>query len=171
MTYLLAKISNKNAIIAAFAGTGKTTLQALYPCNAEDFVCMPYKYHLTPSGGNCESDKGNPEYVLRDNWPQNYAKSIKVALCGRKTLLIPSACDVLALLRQEGLPYTLCYPRRDAKETYRQRFIARGNTEDFLSIFIDGWDMFINNLEEIEAERRIVLEPHQFLSDVISFEE
>ena len=33
-------------IIAAFAGTGKTTMAKLYPQTAIDFVCMPYKYEL-----------------------------------------------------------------------------------------------------------------------------
>jgi len=33
-------------IIAAFAGTGKTTMAKLYPQTAIDFVCMPYKYEI-----------------------------------------------------------------------------------------------------------------------------
>jgi hypothetical protein len=115
--------------------------------------------------------KGNLDNLMREDWPYNYVKAIKMALCRKKTLLIPSDGQVMALLRQENIPYTLCYPRRDAKDDYRRRFMARGNTEDFLSIFIDGWDRFLDNLERVEAEARIVLEPNQFLSDLIAFRE
>jgi hypothetical protein len=162
-------MNHSNMIIAAYAGTGKTTLAAMYPDNTEDFVCMPYKYYLAPDDNNGEISKGNPNNLMREDWPQNYIKAIKMALCAEKALLIPSDSHVMMLLRLESIPYTLCYPRRDAKETYRRRFIARGNTEDFLSIFIDGWDLFLDNLEKDEAGQRIVLEPHQFLSDVITF--
>ena len=156
-------------IIAAYAGTGKTTLAEMYPDTVFDFVCMPYKYYLSPDRDRGEAGKGNPYNVMREDWPYNYVEAIKSALDAEKTLLIPSDVNVLATLRQEGIPYTLCYPQRDAKEVYRQRFIDRGNTEDFLSIFIDGWDQFIDKLETTETERRIVLQPHQFLRDVFDF--
>ena len=38
-----------NKIIAAFAGTGKTTLAMRYPDLVIDFVAMPYKYYLINS--------------------------------------------------------------------------------------------------------------------------
>ena len=153
-------------IIAAFAGVGKTKLATMYPDAFVDFVCMPYKYYLEPDGDSSESGKGNLDNIMQEDWPQNYIEAIKSALLTDKTLLIPSDSRVLALLDLERIPYTLCYPQRDAKEAYRQRFIERGNTEDFISIFIDGWDYFFNALEKAGTESRIVLEPHQFLSDV-----
>ena len=57
-------------------------------------------------------------------------------------------------------------PRATTK-VYRQRFIDRGNTEDFLEVFINGWDYYIDKLETDKAEKRIVLEPYQYLGDVI----
>jgi hypothetical protein len=156
-------------VIAAYAGTGKTTLAAMYPDIVVDFVCMPYKYCLSPDGDCSEAGKANPDNIMRGNWPQNYVEAIKSVMDTGKALLIPSDIRVLKLLRQDGIAYTLCYPQRDAKDIYRQRFIERGNTEDFLAIFIDGWDLFMECLEAIGAERRIVLKPHQFLSDVIDF--
>lgn len=86
---------------------------------------------------------------------------------GEKILLIPPVMYVLFLLEMEGIPYTLCYPRREAKESYRQRYIARGNTEDFLSVFIDGWDKFMDFLEWNTYANHIVLDANQFLSDVV----
>jgi len=158
-------------IIAAYAGTGKTTLATMYPDKVTDFVCMPYKYYLASEIDSSEAGKGNPDNVMREDWPYNYVEAIKTTLTESKTLLIPSDSRVLAILRHEGIPYTLCYPRRDSKDFYRQRLINRGNTEDFLSIFIDGWEWFLNSLETVEADRRIVLETYQFLSDIIDFGE
>jgi hypothetical protein len=153
-------------IIAAYAGTGKTTLAALYPDKVVDFVCMPYKYHLSPDGDSGEAGKGNPDNEMREEWPHNYIEAIKLMLCEDKILLIPTDLRVLSLLIEENIPYILCYPHRNAKDMYRQRFIDRGNTEDFLYIFVEHWDYFINKLDIIEAEKRIILESHQFLSDV-----
>ena len=155
-------------IITAYAGTGKTTLAAMYPETVVDFVCMPFKYYLEPDVDINESCKANPCNVMHDEWPLNYIEAIKTELCDERILLIPSDLSVLSILRKKGISYTLCYPLREAKETYRQRFINRGNSEVFLSIFIGKWDWFLSKLEQTEAATRIVLEPHQFLADVIS---
>ena len=60
-----------NGIIAAFAGTGKTKLAAMYPDLVVDFVCMPYKYYLIQEYDNGESSKRNPENTIREDWPAN----------------------------------------------------------------------------------------------------
>ena len=154
-------------IVAAFAGTGKSTLASKYPDKIVDFVCMPYKYYLDHDDDAGEAGKASLDNVMREDWPWNYIEAIKSALIERKILLIPSDYHVLSLLCLEEMPYTLCYPQRDAKEVYRKRFIDRGNTETFLSVFIDGWDGFEDTLEQDSYGRHIVMKPHQFLSGVI----
>ena len=154
-------------IIAAHAGTGKTTLARMFPEKIIDFVCMPYKYYLPENNEYDESMKANPDLVMRDFWVFDYVDAIKEELKHGKTLLIPPALNVLLHLEMERVPYLLCYPKREAKEVYRQRYIARGNSEEFLSIFIDGWDKFIDAMEADTYGQHIILEPHQFLSDVL----
>jgi hypothetical protein len=132
-----------------------------------DFVIMPYKYCLDADDDRGEAGKANFDNVMREEWPFNYVEAIKEAMSGDKIILIPSDSLVLGLLRGEGIPYLLCYPRRDAKEVYRQRYIDRGNSEDFLSIFIGRWDVFMDTLENDPCGERIVLEPHEFLSDAV----
>ena len=52
-------------IIAAFSGTGKTTLASLYPQTVIDFTCMPYKYHLDDDKeADYEACKANPDHDL-----------------------------------------------------------------------------------------------------------
>ena len=129
---------------------------------------MPYKYHLDDDKeADYEACKANPDHDLQDDWPENYIDAIKQNLSRNKILLIPSDWRVLALLKNEGIQYTLCYPKRDAKEIYHNRFITRGNTEVFIDIFIGGWDGFINSLESDRYGHHIVLESDQYLSDVI----
>jgi hypothetical protein len=70
-------------------------------------------------------------------------------------------------LRAEKLPYILCYPQKDAKEIYRKRFLDRGNSTEFIKVFIDRWDEFIESFEQDSYGQHIVLKPDQFLSDVI----
>jgi hypothetical protein len=155
-------------IIAAHAGTGKTTLARMFPETVTDFVCMPYKYYLPETVEYDEANKANPNLVMHDDWPFNYIDAIKNVQNDNKFLLIPPVWVVLFHLQMDKIPYLLCYPRRDAKEIYRQRYIERGNSEDFLSIFIDGWDNFMDAFEADTYGQHIVLEPHQFLSDVLS---
>ena len=156
-------------IIAAHAGTGKTTLARAHPDKIIDLVAMPFKYHLEGSD-DAEPEKSKAGYsgsAIQADWPENYADAIKKAANGGKVILIPSDRSVLSLLSQDNLSYILCYPERSAKETYRRRYINRGNTEAFLNIFIDGWDRFIDILENDKQGKRIVMQAHQYLSDVI----
>lgn len=154
-------------IIAAFAGTGKSMLAEKYPDKIVDFVCMPYKYYLETCCDGGEAGKANPDNIMRDDWPYNYVDAIKEALGNGLLLLIPSEFRVLSLLREENIPYFLCYPQRSAKEIYHKRYLDRGNTEEFLAVFIDKWDRFLDNLEKDSYGQHIVLQPQQFLSDVI----
>ena len=165
-----------NRIIAAHAGTGKSTFCRMYPNAFVDFTCMKYKY-IVPDDyvpEDEESIKASYNHEFRMFWQYDYAAAIMRYFLEDydfKTLVIPSEHRVLELLRLEGIKYTLCYPERSAKDVYRQRFVERGNNERFLEIFIDKWDNWIDTLEKTEADRRIVMKPHEYLSDVIDIEE
>jgi len=154
-------------IIASYAGTGKTTAAALYPKTVIDFVCMPYKYALKQDDDAGEAGKANPNNVMRDEWPRNYINALKAALTDNRVFLIPTDLFVLGLLQRENIPYWLVYPQREARDVYHKRYLERGNTEDFIDVFIGGWDSFLNTFEQDTYGRHIVLEPHQYLSDVL----
>jgi len=153
-------------IIAAYAGTGKTTLANICPQKFTDFVCMPYKYILEDCGDFQESAKADPNNVMREEWPYNYVSAIKAILHENKHILIPTDLFVLALLQEENIPYTLCYPERNAKEIYRRRFISRDNTGQFVDIFIGNWDNYISAFERDTYGRQVVLGSNEYLSDL-----
>jgi len=54
----LSLIPKMSMIIAAYAGTGKTTLAVMYPDMVANFVCMSYKYYLSLNGDSSEAGKG-----------------------------------------------------------------------------------------------------------------
>ena len=154
-------------IIAAYAGTGKTYLASLCPDKVIDLVCMPYKYHLENKFAFDESSKANFDNILNENWPYNYILAIKDCLNSNKIILIPTDVLILSILKSKQINYTLCYPQKDAKDIYYNRFINRGNNEEFINIFIGNWDNYMEIFERDAFGKHIVLQSNQFLSDVL----
>ncbi|MDR1183544.1 MAG: hypothetical protein LBK67_01960 [Coriobacteriales bacterium] len=154
-------------IIAGFAGVGKTAFARMHPDEAIDFVCMPYKYELDDSLDEDESCKANPDNVLRPDWPFNYVDAIEKVKSDYKYVVIPSDTIVLSLLRERGIPFIVVRPLRGAKEEYRRRFIERGNSEDFIEVFIDHWDSFMDSLERVKGCVQITTDLDEYLSDVV----
>lgn len=157
-------------IIAAFSGTGKT-----YFCShvegAKDFVCMPYKYELQFSSEiqgdyfEGEKAKADPNNEMKPEYPQNYVDAILENMDKYKYLLIPSDWRVLAYLKEKNVPYLLCYPEVGAKEEYQRRYLERGNTDEFMDIFIGGWDKFMESLRNDKYGTHIVLTEKEYLLD------
>ena len=155
-------------IIAAHAGTGKTRF-AKNVYDSVDFVCMPYKYYLPDGLLSCdeaESSKANMDLELREEWPDNYIKAVINRYNENRYVIIPPIAPVLEALRKEEIPYILCYPERSAKDEYERRYKERGNTEEFLNIFIGYWDGFLDQMESDPGEQHIVMGRGEFLTDL-----
>jgi hypothetical protein len=156
-------------IISAYAGTGKTTFAKNHPGEALDFVCMPYKYYIDEnrdSDYKSEAVKADHNFMIQRAWPSNYEQAIRKIIDHYQYILIPTDILVLGLLRAHDIPYYICYPERDAKEEYREKYLKRGNTESFLEVFIERWDNWINAFERDTYGTRIILKSGQYLSDV-----
>ena len=155
-------------IIAAHAGTGKTRFaKTVY--DSVDFVCMPYKYNL-PDGilsyEETEGKKADINLQLRDEWPENYIKAVVNQYNENRYVIIPPIVPVLNALRKEKIPYILCYPERNAKDEYERRYKERGNTTDFLNVFIGYWDIFLDQMEADQGEYHFVMKRSEFLTDL-----
>jgi hypothetical protein len=153
-------------IIAAYAGTGKTSLANNHPNEFVDFACMPYKYVLSPYSNLEESGKANFNNIMRDEWPYNYVDAILAEKDCGKHLLIPTDLSTLMILRYKEVPYILCYPEREAKEEYRRRFVKRGNSADFIAVFIDMWDYFLEAFEKDDYGKLVVLKQDDYLEKI-----
>lgn len=157
-------------IIAAHAGTGKTYFSKnVY--DSVDFVCMPYKYYLPDgfiAGEEDESVKADLNLIMREEWPDNYIKAVINVYNEHKYVIIPPIGSVLAALRDEEIPYILCYPERSAKAEYESRYRDRGNSESFLRVFVDHWDLFLNDMESDPGDNQVILKEGEYLLDYLS---
>jgi hypothetical protein len=156
-------------IVSAYAGTGKSTLANKYPDKFADFSIMPYKYDIPEGETISEGDKASHDYELKPFWQEQYVEELlkHIAEYPDKVYLIPSDMRVLYELRKLDINYYICYPIRKARETYKERFVQRGNSDDFLYVFIDGWDARISALEEDQYGVHIIMQPEQYLEDVL----
>ncbi len=156
-------------IIAAHAGTGKTRF-AQTISDATDFICMPYKYYLPDGMMSCEESeqmKADLNLDIRDKWPDNYIKAVINQYNENRYVIIPPVMSVLAALRNEEIPYILCYPERAAKDEYERRYKERGNTEVFLDIFIGHWDGFLDQMESDPGKYHITMKSNEYLTDLL----
>lgn len=154
-------------IIAAFSGVGKT-----YFCNqvedSKDFVCMPYKYFLpniTCSPLEGEKVKADRSLEINLEYPQNYINALLENMNKYKYLVIPSDSRVLKGIEDQSIPYILCYPETNAKEEYRKRYQQRGNTDDFIDVFIGSWNDFMEYLRKDKYGVHVVLNEKEYLLD------
>lgn len=151
--------------------SGKTHFCNLYP-NALDFVVMPFKYknyaHVATCCAEGESIKAHPILELRCDWRDLYYKALTDTYrrYPGEILVIPTDRNIMSRLERDSIPYTVVYPNRSLKEEYYTRYLARGNTESFLEVFIDGWDMWMDSVRNNNGSH-IELQSGEFLSDVI----
>lgn len=155
-------------IIAAYAGTGKSTFAARFS-NAADVVSMPRSWILPPIApeGETELEKGKLDRLRDPLYPENYIIDILRAEQEYDYVLIPTTMQVIPKLREEyGRKVVLCYPADELKEEYRERFAARGNGEDFLDLFIGTWDSFLEPVREYQDAVHIVMGSGVYLTDL-----
>lgn len=90
--------------------------------------------------------------------------------CPEIPLVIPTIDLILDFQEADQIPYTLIYPEKNLKGEYEKRYRTRGNTEEFLDIFIGQWEFRIEELEQRNSPltKHIVLQEGQYLSDVVS---
>lgn len=162
-------------IIAAYAGTGKTTFCNEHP-GAIDLVSMPFKYinlsEISEKEENCgEKIKAHEGLFLRRHWWLPYYWAVKYLLyyCPERYIIIPTIGRILDFLDADRIPYTIVYPDKSLKNEYEQRYKNRGNTEAFTDVFIGQWDAWIDGLEQRKSPyaKHIVLQQGQYLSDIL----
>lgn len=137
-------MKNKTYIIAGFPGVGKSWL----------------KNKLGDEVSDSDSSK-----FPKDEFPQNYINHIKSLIGNKKIILVSTHKDVLNNLEKENLDYILVYPNRELKDEYIKRYKERGSPQAFLDLLNNKWDSFINDMENANPKKRIVLNKGEFLKD------
>lgn len=165
-----AAYKGEHMIIACYAGVGKSTFASLYPEDTLDLYSMPYKWILPEKEGKkeeFENVKAAPYLLLNPAFPESYLKAVLEKESQYRYVLIPTIPSVLRMLREDcGIPYILCYPQISLVAEYEERYRRRGNSENFMNIFIGQWDERISSLMEETYGLHVRLEKGEYLSDV-----
>lgn len=157
-------------IIAAYAGTGKTTFAA-QESSALDLPSMPYSWILPEPGDRnsdeLEGEKGALYHLRNPLFSDNYIVEILKAERKFDYVFIPTNNEVVRRLQEEyGRKVLLCYPTDDLRVEYRERFLRRGNSESFLELFVECWDGFLGPIRENKGGVHIPLGSGMYLTDL-----
>lgn len=140
----------KGIVIAGSAGVAKTTLAKKYK-NVIDIESSPYKYDYSNiKNVNVEEMKGRRDRVINKEFPLNYINAIKKAKDEYDIVLVWLHPDqILPYYDYYNIDYYLCFPSKEAFSEYKDRFINRGNNQEFINRVINSYDKryneFINN--------------------------
>jgi hypothetical protein len=103
----------------------------------------------------------------KENFPSNYMEHIKSIIDDKDIILISSHDIVRQALVDNGLPFILVYPDRSLKQEYIERFEKRGSPAEFISFLEKNWDMFIDQMEQQDNCKKVVLNSGEYLKDYI----
>lgn len=157
-------------IIAAYAGCGKTTLAKKYSDICVDIASMPYARILPiekeETNRKFEMEKAAEYHVDNPIYPYNMIAEVLELEKQYKYVIIPTVQRAIDILQKEyGRSIILCYPEDDLEEEYRERYLQRGNTEEFCEIFIDGMKCFLEGLKENKEAYHLRLKSGEYLTD------
>ena len=132
-------------VVAGFPGVGKSTL------TKED-----------PSIGDSDSSQFDKEY-----FPGNYMAHVRNRMVADKLTLVSSHDIVRQALVKSKIDYILVYPALECKDEYLKRYAKRGSELKFIDLLERNWDDWIKDCQAQEGCTHVVLQPGQFLADVI----
>lgn len=119
-------------------------------------------------------NRGKDDYIERKikvrnpQFPNNYIAHIKENIDPATYMFVSSHKTVREALQENGIPYTLVYPRRDMLCEFIGRCFLRGNDEWFIKNLIGNWDVWIDSCEnDIGAADKWILGSNEYLLDLI----
>ena len=151
----------KSIVIAGFPGIGKTTLARKYK-NVCDLDSVAYNWDNAEYTDFSEEQIKGMTRNPNPFWPQNYIGEIKAKMQEYDILLVKSNPDILELYDKENISYMICYPCKEALEEYRQRYIKRGNSAEYIERTLGSYDLKVQKWNESLSEK-IILKCNEML--------
>lgn len=152
-------------VIAGFAGIGKTTLASKYQ-NVIDLESSLYKWdNSLMENISIEARKGLKREENKD-WPLNYINKIKEAIEIYDIVLVWIKPEVLKIYDKYNISYILCYPNKDSLDFYKQRYIDRGNNEEYINKVMNSFDLMEKQLKEKNVDK-MILNGNETLEDFL----
>ncbi len=146
-------------VVSGFPGVGKTTL-----------FDNPGSLKLADSDSSGFSWEGDPANKVRhSDWPNNYMAHIQELKAEGELdiIFVSTHQEVRDALVAAGIEFTLVYPEPAIEEEYINRYIARGNKADFVTLLQKNYQTWISGLQQQVNCNHVTLGPDQFLSTVL----
>ena len=160
----------KTKIVVGYPGVGKTYLGKTFS-DVVDIDSSDYHwiYDNPEVARDLEKRKDCMEKSLNDSWPYNYIEAISDLYHQDEFsyILVVFKTEILSLLSDCQLPFTIVAPKRELKEEYRKRYVERKNTDRYISRMLSEWD---RDMEYIENFSNVYyLDSCEHLSDFVAF--
>ncbi len=155
-------------IISGFAGIGKTTLQKNNP-SVIDLESSDYKWIYQDENTESmdkEMRKGVTNRVKNPLWPLNYVKDIIEKSNEYEIVLISQDKDKRDCLKENNCEYYVCFPKKECKQDFINRYKSRGNNEKFIELVSQNFDDWIDAL--MDEKNKIIMEPGEYLEDTLN---
>ena len=154
----------RGKLIAGFGGIGKTTLAKKYN-NVLDLESSNFKYVLDDELKKLkvEERKGVKTRKFNKDFPNNYYDAIIKGLEKYDIVLISMHTEIVKLLKENKIEYIVVYPKEHMLDEIMQRFIDRGNTNEFLSGVKDAYYRLYPN----KNDKVIWLKRGEYLEDIL----
>ena len=145
---------SKPLLVAGFPGTGKS----YYVNYGQGNDYMPERFAI-------DSDSSKFD---KSNFPQNYIEHIKEKISdGYARIFVSSHKEVRDALIENGLDFTLVYPKKELKDEYLERYKERGSSESFINLISNNWDLWIDELQNQKGCKHIQLDSGSFMYNVL----
>ena len=126
------------------------------------------KSHLFRNKGDKKILDSDSSTFDKSQFPENYINHIKSNIGDVDMILVSSHKEVRDALQNQGINFTLVYPKKDNKDAYIQRYIDRGNDGKFVELLKSNWDNWMNELENQSGCNKVELNKGEYLSDIIT---
>lgn len=140
----------KQEVIAGFPGTGKS----YYVSRGEGSDYMPQGF---------ASDSDSSKFDKSD-FPNNYIKHINEQISsGCMRIFVSSHKIVRDALVENGIEFTLVYPKKELKNEYLKRYEERGSPQEFINLISNNWDNWIDECKSQIGCKHLELEGNDFI--------
>lgn len=120
-------------IIAAFPGSGKSTVHATGRYSSADSDSSQFSWSVDAAGVKLR----NPD------WPANYMAHIKEQIGQVDFIFVSTHKEVRDALLRECLFFYLVYPVADLKEEYVARYRQRNSPQAFITLLDNQFDTWV----------------------------
>ena len=155
-------------IISAFAGSGKSYATKQLE-NAIDLESSDYQWvYEDDVTDDVEARKGIDNRKKNPNFIKDYVDAIEKVKDAYDQVFIAAQPAVLEELVNRNIPFAVAYPTKDSKDTYIQRYIDRGNNEQFVNLMDTNFYNFVDDMMNNKAaSKHIVIEQNKHLLDYL----